>query len=66
MLLAVDERLTVIPLALARALVKADKEYDGTLWIKDGLRVKYLPQEPDLDPALTVMDNIRRGISEQV
>lgn len=44
----------------------ADKEYDGTLWVKDGLRVKYLPQEPDLDMSLDVMGNIRRGIAEQV
>lgn len=36
------------------------------MWTRDGLRVKYLPQEPDLDPSLNVMENIRRGIAEQV
>lgn len=28
--------------------------------------MKYLPQEPDLDASLSVMENIRRGIAEQV
>lgn len=46
--------------------VHADTEFDGSLWIKEGLRVKYLPQEPDLDASLDVMGNIRRGIAEQV
>ena len=43
-----------------------DKEYDGEMWTRAGLRVKYLPQEPDLDSSLNVMENIRRGIAEQV
>ncbi|CAN0014026.1 unnamed protein product, partial [Ectocarpus fasciculatus] len=42
-----------------------DKEFDGDMWTRDGLRVKYLPQEPDLDSSLNVMENIRRGIAEQ-
>ncbi|CAM9589104.1 unnamed protein product [Ectocarpus sp. 6 AP-2014] len=44
---------------------EADKEFDGDMWTRDGLRVKYLPQEPDLDSSLNVMENIRRGIAEQ-
>lgn len=36
------------------------------MWTRDGLRVRYLPQEPDLDSSLTVMENIKRGIAEQV
>lgn len=43
-----------------------DKEFDGDLWTREGLRIKYLAQEPDLDSSLNVMDNIRRGIAEQV
>lgn len=36
------------------------------MWTREGLRIKYLPQEPDLDSSLNVMENIRRGIAEQV
>lgn len=43
-----------------------EKEFDGEMWTRDGLRIKYLPQEPDLDSSLDVMGNIRRGIAEQV
>lgn len=43
-----------------------DKSFDGEMWTREGLRVKYLPQEPDLDSSLNVMENIRRGIAEQV
>lgn len=44
----------------------AEKEFDGEMWTREGLRIKYLPQEPDLDSSLNVMENIRRGIAEQV
>lgn len=47
-------------------LLAADKEFDGDMWTREGLKVKYLPQEPDLDSSLNVMENIRRGIAEQV
>lgn len=36
------------------------------MWTREGIRIKYLPQEPDLDSSLNVMENIRRGIAEQV
>ncbi|CAM9261242.1 unnamed protein product, partial [Choristocarpus tenellus] len=48
-----------------KILAGQDKEHDGEVWIKEGLRVKYLSQEPDLDLNLNVMDNIRIGIAEQ-
>lgn len=37
---------------------------NGTTWIKPGARVGYLPQEPQLDPALTVKENIELGMAE--
>ncbi|CAN0459308.1 unnamed protein product, partial [Discosporangium mesarthrocarpum] len=52
--------------SVLKILAGQDKEFDGEVWAKEGLRIKYLPQEPDLDSSLTVMENIRVGIAEQV
>ncbi|MEC8192373.1 MAG: energy-dependent translational throttle protein EttA [Myxococcota bacterium] len=37
---------------------------NGTTWVKPGARVGYLPQEPQLDPALTVRENIELGMAD--
>jgi len=37
---------------------------NGTTWLKPGARVGYLPQEPQLDPDLTVKENIELGMAE--
>jgi len=37
---------------------------NGTTWLKPGSRVGYLPQEPRLDPDLTVKENIELGMAE--
>ena len=37
---------------------------NGTTWMKPGARVGYLPQEPQLDPDLTVKENIELGMAE--
>jgi sulfate-transporting ATPase len=37
---------------------------NGTTWIKPGTRIGYLPQEPQLDPDLTVKENIELGMAE--
>ena len=37
---------------------------NGTTWVKPGARVGYLPQEPQLDPNLTVRENIELGMAE--
>ncbi|NWG30101.1 MAG: ATP-binding cassette domain-containing protein [Rhodocyclaceae bacterium] len=37
---------------------------DGTLWMQPGLRIGYVPQEPPLDPALTVFATIVAGMGE--
>ncbi|MBV8238675.1 MAG: ATP-binding cassette domain-containing protein, partial [Sphingomonas sp.] len=38
-----------------------DKDYQGEAWAADGIRVGYLPQEPQLDPTKTVIENVRMG-----
>jgi len=41
-----------------------DKEFGGEAWAAEGTTMGYLPQEPNLDPALTVKENIEAGIKE--
>ncbi len=39
-----------------------DKEYQGEAWAAEGVRVGYLEQEPKLDPAKTVLENVKDGV----
>tara|TARA_R110002095_G_scaffold169351_2_gene147041 strand:- start:982 stop:2655 length:1674 start_codon:yes stop_codon:yes gene_type:complete len=41
-----------------------DTEFGGEAWAAEGTTMGYLPQEPDLDPTLTVKENIEAGIKE--
>ncbi len=38
-----------------------DSEFTGEAWAADGIKVGYLPQEPQLDPTKTVLENVREG-----
>ncbi len=38
-----------------------DKDFQGEAWAAEGVRVGYLPQEPQLDPTKTVIENVRMG-----
>ncbi|OWK32347.1 energy-dependent translational throttle protein EttA [Sphingomonas mucosissima] len=38
-----------------------DTEYQGEAWAAEGIKVGYLPQEPQLDPDKTVIENVRLG-----
>ena len=40
-----------------------DKEYTGEAWLADGATCGYLPQEPELDPALNVLGNVMEGVA---
>ena len=47
-----------------RIMAGLDEGTNGTTWLKSGARVGYLPQEPNLDPNLTVRENIEQGVGE--
>ncbi|WP_375396401.1 energy-dependent translational throttle protein EttA [uncultured Sphingomonas sp.] len=38
-----------------------DTEFVGEAWAAEGIKVGYLPQEPHLDPARTVLENVKLG-----
>jgi ATP-binding cassette ChvD family protein len=42
-----------------------DKEWTGESWIADGATIGYLPQEPQLDPAKTVLENVMEGVASK-
>jgi ATP-binding cassette ChvD family protein len=48
---------------LLRIMAGMDKEYTGEAWAADGVRVGYLPQEPQLDTSLTVRENVMLGVA---
>ena len=39
-----------------------DTDFSGEAWAADGAHVGYLPQEPTLNPALTVRENVMLGV----
>jgi ATP-binding cassette ChvD family protein len=50
---------------LLRIIAGLDKEFTGEAWAAQGARVGYLPQEPQLDPAKSVRDNVMEGVAPQ-
>src|SRR6266481_33420 len=48
---------------LLRIMAGLDKDYVGEGWVAQGARVGYLPQEPQLDPAKSVRDNVMEGVA---
>lgn len=49
---------------LMRIMAGMDKEFNGEAWAADGIKVGYLSQEPELDPKLTVQENVTAGLGE--
>src|SRR6056297_3527611 len=47
---------------LMRIMAGIDTDYTGEAWAARGARVGYLPQEPELDPALDVRGNVMEGV----
>jgi ATP-binding cassette ChvD family protein len=50
---------------LLRIMGGLDKEFTGEAWVAEGARVGYLEQEPQLDPALSVRDNVMLGVASK-
>jgi ATP-binding cassette ChvD family protein len=48
---------------LMKIMAGIDKEFTGEAWAADGVRVGYLPQEPQLDPELDVRGNVMLGVA---
>jgi ATP-binding cassette ChvD family protein len=49
---------------LLRIMAGVDKEFLGEAFPADGLRIGYLPQEPQLDPSKDVRGNVEDGVAE--
>lgn len=49
-----------------RIMAGVDKEYDGEVQWQPGIRIGYLPQEPQLDPEKTVREEVEGGLGELV
>ncbi|CAN7333203.1 energy-dependent translational throttle protein EttA [Rhizobium rhizogenes] len=46
-----------------RIMAGLDKEYTGEAWLAEGATIGYLPQEPQLDPAKTALENVMEGVA---
>ena len=49
---------------LLRIMAGVDKEFLGEAWPAPGLKIGYLPQEPQLDPTKTAKENVEEGVAE--
>jgi len=47
-----------------RILAGYDTDFSGEAWAADGVKVGYLPQEPQLDPTKTVQENVMEALAE--
>jgi ATP-binding cassette ChvD family protein len=50
--------------SLLRIMAGLDKDFNGEAWAAQGTKVGFLPQEPQLDPAKTVKENVEEGVKE--
>jgi ATP-binding cassette ChvD family protein len=49
--------------SLLKIMAGLDRDYTGEAWAAEGAKVGYLPQEPELDPALDVRGNVMEGVA---
>ncbi len=49
---------------LMKIMAGLDDNFTGEAWPAEGVKVGYLPQEPQLDPTKTVMENVMDGVGE--
>ena len=50
--------------SLLRVMAGVDRDFLGEAFPASGLRIGYLPQEPQLDPAKDVRGNVEEGVAE--
>ncbi|SLN68341.1 putative ABC transporter ATP-binding protein YjjK [Roseivivax jejudonensis] len=50
---------------LMKIMAGLDTDFSGEAWAAEGARVGYLPQEPQLDPALDVRGNVMLGVAQK-
>ncbi|MCY4301941.1 MAG: energy-dependent translational throttle protein EttA [Aestuariivita sp.] len=50
---------------LMKIMAGLDTDFEGEAWAADGIRVGYLPQEPELDRTLNVRENVMHGVIEK-
>jgi ATP-binding cassette ChvD family protein len=51
--------------SLLRIMAGVDHDFQGEAWAAEGTRVGFLPQEPELDPALDVKGNVELAVKKQ-
>ena len=50
--------------SLLRVMAGEDQQFVGEAFAAEGVSIGFLPQEPRLDPAKTVKENVEEGVSE--
>lgn len=50
---------------LLKIMAGIDKDFTGEAWAADGVKIGYLPQEPQLDPSKTAFENILDAVGEK-
>lgn len=49
---------------LLKIMAGVDTDFQGEAWPAEGVKIGYLPQEPQLDESKTVMENVQDGVRE--
>jgi len=49
---------------LLKVMAGIEEEFQGEAWPAEGVKIGYLPQEPQLDPDKTVLENVQLGAGE--
>ncbi len=49
---------------LLKVMAGEETDFQGEAWPAEGVKVGYLPQEPELNPEKTVLGNVREGVQE--
>ena len=49
---------------LLRIMAGLDPDFSGEAWAAEGVKVGFLPQEPQLNPEKDVMGNVMEGVGE--